>query len=109
MERRRTWGLRLAPRLFVRVESPSHSIHQLDTIDRLLQDGLNAGVFSIKAVLRRHSIYTHHVEVLRQLLLANGVAPLPVAPNLAARIIANLDFMDFKQASSIPISASAMP
>jgi hypothetical protein len=28
---------------------------------------------------------------------------------LAARIIANLDFMDFKQASSIPISASAMP
>ena len=28
---------------------------------------------------------------------------------LAARIIANLDFMDFKQASSIPIPASAMP
>ena len=27
---------------------------------------------------------------------------------LAARIIANLDFMDFKQASSIPIPASAM-
>lgn len=47
----------------------------------LLQHGLNAGVFSTKAVLRRHSIYTHHVEVLRQLLLAKGVAPLPVAPN----------------------------
>jgi hypothetical protein len=28
---------------------------------------------------------------------------------LGARIIANLDFMDFKQASSIPIPASAMP
>ena len=42
---------------------------------------LNAGVFSTKAVLRRHSIYTLHVEVLRQLLLAKGVAPLPVAPN----------------------------
>jgi hypothetical protein len=28
---------------------------------------------------------------------------------LAARIIANLDFVDFKQASSIQISASAMP
>jgi hypothetical protein len=28
---------------------------------------------------------------------------------LTARIIANLDFMDFKQASSIPIPASAMP
>jgi hypothetical protein len=28
---------------------------------------------------------------------------------LAARIIAILDFMDFKQASSIPISASATP
>ena len=27
---------------------------------------------------------------------------------LAARIISNLDFMDFKQASSIPIPASAM-
>jgi hypothetical protein len=47
----------------------------------LLQHGLNAGVFSTKAVLRRHSIYTRHVEVLRQLLLAKGVAPLPVAPN----------------------------
>jgi hypothetical protein len=47
----------------------------------LLQHGLNAGVFSTKAVLRRHSIYTHHVEVLRQLLLAKGGAPLPVAPN----------------------------
>jgi hypothetical protein len=41
----------------------------------LLQHGLNAGVFSTKAVLRRHSIYTHHVEVLRQLLLAKDVAP----------------------------------
>jgi hypothetical protein len=51
----------------------------------LLQHGLNAGVFSTKAVLRRHSIYTHHVEVLRQLLLAKGVAPLPVAPNASPR------------------------
>ena len=47
----------------------------------LLQHGLNAAVFSTKAVLRRHSIFTHHVEVLRQLLLAKGVAPLPVAPS----------------------------
>ena len=47
----------------------------------LLQHGLNAAVFSTKAVLRRNSIYTDRVEVLRQLLLAKGVAPLPVAPN----------------------------
>ena len=48
----------------------------------LLLHGLNAGVFSTKAVLRRHSIYAHHVEVLRPLLLlAKGVAPLRVAPN----------------------------
>jgi hypothetical protein len=47
----------------------------------LLQHGLNAGVFATKAVLIRHSICTHNVEVLRQLLLAKGVAPLPIAPN----------------------------
>jgi hypothetical protein len=31
--------------------------------------------------IEKTSIYTRHVEVLRQLLLAKGVAPLPVAPN----------------------------
>ena len=61
----------------VAVKNPSLMIGD----ELLLQHGLNAGGFSTEAVLRRHSIYTHHVEVLRQLLLAKGVAPLPVAPN----------------------------
>jgi hypothetical protein len=67
-------------------------------------------VFSTKAVLRRHSIYTRHVEVTSTAVAGQGRRSVACrTERLAARIIANLDFMDFKQASSIPISASAMP
>jgi hypothetical protein len=72
----------------------------------LLQHGLNAGVFSTKAVLRRHPPCRSTSTAVA------GQGRRSVAcrtERLAARIIANLDFMDFKQASSIPIPASAMP
>jgi hypothetical protein len=70
----------------------------------LLQHGLNAAVFSTKAVL--------HPPCRSTSAAVAGQGRRSVAcrtERLAARIIANLDFMDFKQASSIPISASAMP
>ena len=72
----------------------------------LLHHGLNAGAFSTKAVLRRHLACRSTSTAVA------GQGRRSVAcrtERLAARIIANLDFMDFKQASSIPISASAMP
>jgi len=71
----------------------------------LLQHGLNAGVFSTKAVLRRHPPCRSTSTAVA------GQGRRSVAyrtERLAARIIANLDFMDFKQVRSIPIPGSAM-